>query len=50
VHVAIDGATRLAYVELLPDERAETACAFLERALAWFAAQGIRVERVLSDG
>jgi hypothetical protein len=47
--VAIDGATRLAYAELLPDERAETACAFLERALSWFAARGTRVERVLTD-
>jgi len=49
VHVAVDGATRLAYAELLPDERAETACAFLERALRWFAARGIRVERILTD-
>jgi transposase InsO family protein len=49
VHVAIDGATRLAYAEILPDERAETACAFLCRAVAWFAAHGIRVERVLTD-
>jgi transposase InsO family protein len=49
VHVAIDGATRLAYAELLPDERAETACAFLARALAFFAARGIRVERILTD-
>ncbi len=49
VHVAIDGATRLAYAELLPDERAETACAFLRRAVAFFAAQGIRVERLLTD-
>ena len=49
VHVAVDGATRMAYSEVLPDERKETACAFLGRAVAWFAAQGIAVERVLTD-
>jgi transposase InsO family protein len=49
VHVAVDGATRLAYVEVLADERAETACAFLRRAVAWFAHQGVQVERVLTD-
>src|SRR5690606_9118363 len=38
VHVAIDDATRLAYVEILPDEKQESACAFLNRALAWMAA------------
>jgi transposase InsO family protein len=48
-HVAVDGATRLAYVEVLPDERAQTACAFLRRAVAWFAHQGISVERLLTD-
>jgi transposase InsO family protein len=49
VHVAVDGATRLAYVEVLADEKKETACAFLERAITWFAAQGITVERILTD-
>jgi transposase InsO family protein len=49
LHVAIDGASRLAYAEVLADERKETACAFLERALTWFAAQGITVERILTD-
>ena len=49
VHVAVDDATRLAYVEVLPDEKKETATAFLARALAWFAARGIRVERVMTD-
>ena len=49
VHVAVDDATRLAYVEVLPDETKETATAFLARALAWFAARGIRVERVMTD-
>jgi transposase InsO family protein len=48
-HVAVDDATRLAYAEVLGDERQETCCAFLRRAVAWFAARDIAVERVLSD-
>jgi transposase InsO family protein len=49
VHVAVDDATRLAYAEVLADERGETATGFLRRAVAWFASFGITVERVLSD-
>ena len=49
VHVAIDDATRLAYVEVLPDEKKESAKAFLERALGWLKHQRIRVERVMTD-
>jgi transposase len=49
VHVAVDDATRLAYAEVLSDERGATAAGFLRRALAWFAGFGITVERVLSD-
>lgn len=49
VHVAIDDHTRLAYVEVLPDETAATALGFLTRAVAWYAALGIAVERVLTD-
>ncbi len=49
VHVAVDDATRLAYVEVLSDERAVTASAFLRRAVAWFESFGVTVERVLSD-
>ena len=49
VHVAIDDYSRLAYAEVLPDERATTAIAFLHRALAFFARHGIHVERVLTD-
>jgi transposase InsO family protein len=49
VHVAVDDATRLAYAEVLSDERGATATAFLRRAVAWFASFGIKVERVLSD-
>lgn len=49
VHVCVDDFSRLAYVELLADERAVTAIGFLRRALAWFAAQGVTVERVMTD-
>ncbi len=49
VHAAIDDHTRLAYAEIHPDERAETCAAFLRRAAAWFAAHGIRIERVMTD-
>jgi transposase InsO family protein len=48
-HVCIDDHSRLAYVEVLRDERAETTTAFLRRAVRWFARQGIRPERVMSD-
>ena len=49
VHVCIDDATRLAYVEVLASQQQADAVAFLERAVAWFAARGVRVERVMSD-
>jgi transposase InsO family protein len=49
VHLCIDDHSRLAYVEVLADELATTAAAFLRRALRWFQQQGIRAERVLSD-
>jgi transposase InsO family protein len=49
VHIAIDDATRLAYAEVLPDEKAATAVGFLRRALAFFRRHGFRVERVMSD-
>ena len=49
VHVCIDDASRLAYVEVLPDELGSTATAFLERALAFYRQHGIRAERVLTD-
>jgi len=48
-HVCVDDATRLAYVEVLPDERGETAVGFLRRAVAWFAERGVKVERVMTD-
>src|SRR3954463_15480488 len=49
VHVCIDDATRLAYAEVLTDEKGATAAGFLRRAVAFYAAHGIRVERVMSD-
>ena len=49
VHSAVDGYSRLAYSEILPNEQAVTAIGFWERAHAWFAAHGITVERVLTD-
>ena len=49
VHVAIDDCTRLAYAEVLPDEKATTAIAFLRRALAFFERHAIKVERVMTD-
>jgi hypothetical protein len=49
VHTAIDDHTRLAYSEVLPDEKDHTCAAFLHRALAWFTAHGVHVRRVLTD-
>ena len=49
VHVCVDDATRLAYVEVLEDERGETAVGFLRRAVAHFAECGVRVLAVLTD-
>ncbi len=49
VHTAIDDHSRLAYSEVLTNERKETAASFWERANAFFAAHGITVERVLTD-
>jgi transposase InsO family protein len=49
VHIAIDDATRLAYVEVLPDEKATTAVGFLRRATKHYASYGITVERLITD-
>jgi transposase InsO family protein len=49
VHVAIDDATRLAYAEVLADEKATTVIAFLRRAIRFYARHGIHVERLLTD-
>jgi transposase InsO family protein len=48
-HTAIDDHSRLAYAEVLVDETAETTAGFLRRAVAWYAAHGIAVERLLTD-
>jgi transposase InsO family protein len=49
VHIAIDDCTRLAYAEVLPDEKATTVVAFLTRAVAFFARHGMTVEQLLTD-
>jgi len=49
VHVCVDDATRLVYVEVLEDEKAVTAVAFLRHAIAHFAALGVHVQRVMTD-
>ena len=49
VHVCVDDHTRVAYVEVLEDEKGTTAAGFLRRAVAWYARLGVRVERALTD-
>src|SRR3954469_6080445 len=49
VHTAIDDYTRLAYSEVLPDEKDPTCAGFLHRAMSWFAAHGVRVRGLLTD-
>ncbi len=49
VHVCVDDATRLAYVEVLPNEQATTAIGFLKRALAYYGSHGVTVERLMTD-
>ena len=49
LHVAIDDASRLADTELMPNERKESAVAFLEHAIAWFSRHGVSIERVMTD-
>jgi transposase InsO family protein len=49
LHTALDDHSRLAYTEIHPDERQQTAAGFWRRAVAWFAAHGVVVRRVLSD-
>lgn len=48
-HVCVDDHSRLAYVEVLPDEKSVSSIAFLERAVSWFAQLGVRAERVMTD-
>lgn len=49
VHIAIDDTSRVAYLEVLADEKGPTCVEFLERAIAWFADHGVVVERVMTD-
>src|SRR5690349_11216956 len=49
VHIAIDDATRLAYAEVLPDEKASTAIGFLRRAVAFYQRHGMTVEELITD-
>lgn len=49
VHVAIDDASRVAFSQILPDERKESAVAFLEAAVAYYASLGVAVTRVMTD-
>ena len=49
LHVAIDDACRLAYSEVLANEKADSAVAFSRRALAWFKRCGVSVERIMTD-
>jgi transposase InsO family protein len=49
VHVCVDNASRLAYVEVLSDEESHTTAAFLTRAVSWYARRGVIVEAVMSD-
>jgi transposase InsO family protein len=48
-HVAIDDTSRVAYVEILPNQTAKTCVEFLERALVWFADRGVTVQRIMTD-
>jgi transposase InsO family protein len=49
VHVCVDDATRLAYAEVLPNEKATTAIAFLARAVAFYERHGMHIEQLLTD-
>jgi transposase InsO family protein len=49
VHVCIDDASRVAFVQVLADQHKESAVAFLEAAVAYFAKLGVRIERVMTD-
>jgi transposase InsO family protein len=49
VHVAIDDASRMAYAEVLPNERSPSSTAFLRRSVTWFQNRGVSVESVMSD-
>ena len=50
LHVVIDDYSRLAYAEVLDDLTAAVAIAFLKRAVTWYAARGVTIKAVMSDG
>jgi transposase InsO family protein len=49
VHVAVDDHSRVAYIEVLPDEKGDTCAGFLHRAVGWFRSRGVIIRRVLTD-
>jgi transposase InsO family protein len=49
VHVSIDDASRLAFSQILPDEKKHSAVAFLAAAVAYYASLGVKVARVMTD-
>lgn len=49
LHIAVDDHSRVAYVELLPDDHGVTVAGFLRRAVGWFRTRGVRIRRVLTD-
>lgn len=49
LHVCVDDATRVAYAEVLPDEKGASATAFVQRAIAWFRERDVHIERVMTD-
>ncbi len=49
VHVCVDDASRLAYVEVLPDEKGPSCAGFLRRAVEWYGRHGVRIQRVMTD-
>ena len=48
-HVAVDDTSRVAYVEILPDQTARSCIGFLDRAIAWFEDRGVTVQRIMTD-
>lgn len=49
VHVCIDDASRIAFVQVMPDEKKQSAVAFLRAAVTYYASLGLEVERVMTD-
>jgi transposase InsO family protein len=49
LHVCIDDATRVTHADVLPNERKESCASFLAAVVAWYAAQGVKIERVMTD-